>query len=56
MHAIGYELSTGTHAFQIFVANTYGIVPQENYLFNHNDWKKISNWRFGFVMTRLWGF
>lgn len=54
--SIGYELSTGTHAFQIFVANTYGIVPQENYLFNHNDWKKISNWRFGFVMTRLWGF
>ncbi len=54
--SIGYELSTGTHAFQIFVANTYGIIPQENYLYNHNDWKKISNWRFGFVMTRLWGF
>jgi hypothetical protein len=54
--AIGYEVSTGTHAFQIFISNTVGIVPQENYMYNHEDWKKISNWRFGFVMTRLWGF
>lgn len=54
--AIGYEVSTGTHAFQIFISNTVGIVPQENYVYNQEDWKKISNWRFGFVMTRLWGF
>jgi hypothetical protein len=54
--AIGYEVSTGTHAFQIFISNTDGIVPQQNYMYNQEDWKKISNWRFGFVMTRLWGF
>jgi hypothetical protein len=54
--ALGYEVSTGTHAFQIFISNTVGLVPQENYVNNQNDWKKISNWRFGFVMTRLWGF
>jgi hypothetical protein len=54
--ALGYELSTGTHVFQIFVSNTDNIVPQEIYMFNQADWKKISNWRFGFVMTRLWGF
>jgi len=54
--AIGYELSTGTHVFQIFVSNTDGIVPQEIYAFNQADWKQIKYWRFGFVMTRLWGF
>ena len=54
--ALGYELSTGTHAFQIFVSNTNGIVPQENYMFNQSEWEYIENWRFGFVMTRLWGF
>jgi len=54
--ALGYELSTGTHAFQIFVSNTDGIVPQEIYMYNQAEWEYISNWRFGFVMTRLWGF
>jgi hypothetical protein len=54
--SFGYELSTGTHVFQIFMANTDNIVPQEIYMNNQADWKKISNWRFGFVMTRLWGF
>jgi len=53
---LGYEVSTGTHVFQIFVSNTVGIVPQETYMYNQADWKKISKWRIGFVMTRLWGF
>jgi hypothetical protein len=54
--ALGYEVSTGTHAFQIFVSNTNGIVPAELYMNNQSEWEYISNWRFGFVMTRLWGF
>jgi hypothetical protein len=54
--ALGYELSTGTHAFQIFVSNTDGILPQATYLNNQSEWEYIENWRFGFVMTRLWGF
>lgn len=54
--ALGYEVSTGTHVFQIFVSNTDGIVPQYNYVYNQADWKQIKYWRFGFVMTRLWGF
>jgi hypothetical protein len=54
--ALGYEVSTGTHAFQIFVSNTDGIIPQETYMYNQSEIKYIENWRFGFVMTRLWGF
>ncbi len=54
--AFGYEVSTGTHVFQIYIANTNGIIPQENYMFNESDLKFISNWRLGFTITRLWGF
>lgn len=53
---IGYEVSTSTHAFQIFISNTSAILSQHNYMYNQADWKSIENWRFGFVMTRLWGF
>ncbi len=53
---IGYEVSTGTHAFQIFISNTNGILNQHSFMYNKSDWKNIENWRFGFVMTRLWGF
>lgn len=53
---IGYEVSTSTHAFQIFISNTNGILNQHSYMYNKSDWKNIENWRFGFVMTRLWGF
>jgi hypothetical protein len=35
--SIGYEIGTGTHAFQIFVANYSGIVAQRNLLYNTND-------------------
>ncbi len=61
--AFGYEVSTGTHVFQIFISNTSAIVQQEDYLYHTQDpvahkadLKYISNWRFGFVITRLWGF
>jgi hypothetical protein len=35
--SIGYEIGTGTHAFQIFVANYSGIINQKNLLYNTND-------------------
>jgi hypothetical protein len=35
--SIGWEKGTATHAFQLFVANYKGIVPQQNLLFNQND-------------------
>ncbi|MBS2099902.1 DUF5777 family beta-barrel protein [Carboxylicivirga linearis] len=56
MHfSIGYEVSTSTHAFQIFVSNGIGIVPQELYMFNDAEWDAKSI-RFGFNITRLWNF
>lgn len=53
--AIGIEMSTGLHAFQVFVGNYNGIVPQKNYMFNTN---KISDSQFliGFNINRLWNF
>ncbi len=53
--SIGYEVSTSTHAFQIFVTNGIGILPQELYLHNQGKWS-MENVRFGFNITRLWNF
>ena len=35
--SLGWEINTGTHAFQIFVANYSNIINQYNLLFNSND-------------------
>jgi hypothetical protein len=53
--SVGIELSTSSHAFQIFVGNYYGIVPQSNNVFNQNDYRK-GQFLIGFNMTRLWNF
>ena len=53
--SIGYEVSTGTHAFQFFVTTSAGIVPQDIVVFNRNDWTDGA-FQFGFAITRLWGF
>lgn len=52
---IGYEVSTGSHQFQIFLCLADGIINQENRVFNHN---KLSDQDFllGFNITRDWGF
>ena len=56
MHfSVGYEVSTGTHAFQIFVTNGYGILPQELYMYNDADWD-FKSLRFGFNITRIWNY
>lgn len=52
---IGYEVSTSTHSFQIFITNGIGIVPQELYMFNQGKFDK-QGIRFGFNITRLWNF
>ena len=53
--SLGIEMSTSGHAFQVFVGNYNGIVPQKNYMLNAN---KISDGKFliGFNITRLWNF
>ncbi|MEJ2594401.1 MAG: DUF5777 family beta-barrel protein [bacterium] len=51
----GYEVATASHAFQIFVTTSNGILPQDIYMYNNSDWTK-GEFRFGFNITRLWEF
>ena len=51
----GYEVSTYTHAFQIYVGTAQGIIQQDNYMYNQNDFTK-GEMMFGFTITRLWQF
>ena len=56
---IGLEIATSSHAFQIFFTNYNRIQPQENYMFNQNDFTETSDggvWLIGFNITRLWSF
>lgn len=53
----GYQVATSTHAFQIYVTTADGILAQDIYTYNLNDWTKgTSNLMFGFTITRLWSF
>ncbi len=45
--SLGWEISTATHTFQIFVANYNQILNQRNLVFSTNDWRK-SEWLVGF--------
>lgn len=51
----GYEISTSTHAFQIFAGNCSSLLPQDAMLNNPTELKG-ENFAVGFVITRLWGF
>ncbi|MFY9153306.1 MAG: DUF5777 family beta-barrel protein [Prolixibacteraceae bacterium] len=53
--AVGYEVSTGTHAFQMFISSSSSLLAQDNIMWNQNDWQN-KGWSVGFVITRLWGF
>jgi hypothetical protein len=48
--SLGWEISTATHCFQVFVANYSNIVSQYNQLFNQNDFTK-GDYLFGFNIT-----
>lgn len=50
---LGVEFSTGAHAFQIFITNYKGIVPQQNNVFNQNDFMN-GEFLIGFNISRLW--
>lgn len=53
--SLGIEVSTSSHAFQIFGTCFNSIVPQYNNMFNQNDpWDK--GFLIGFNVTRLWSF
>jgi hypothetical protein len=53
--ALGWEVATSTHAFQMYIGSAGSLVPQDNMLFNQNDWKD-GGLAVGFVITRLWNF
>ena len=57
--SFGIEVSTSTHAFQIFIATAQGILPQENMMWNNlAGSNKLSTKQLliGFNITRLWNF
>ena len=55
--SLGVEFSTSGHAFQLFLSSNKGIVPQENYRFNQNDFfKGNENFLIGFNITRNYNF
>ncbi len=53
--SLGFETTTDSHAFQVFFANYYGIVPQSNNVYNQNDYRD-GQFVIGFNITRLWAF
>jgi len=53
--AFGFEISTSTHAFQIYMGTADGIIPQDMMMYNHNDWKD-RGLAIGMTITRLWSF
>lgn len=53
--SIGWEISTSTHAFHIYMAAANGIVPSEIVMHNNNNFFN-GYILFGFNLTRLWSF
>mgnify|MGYP000423373872 CR=1 FL=1 len=51
----GYQVETSGHSIQIYFTTANGILPQDIYLNNFNDWKK-GDFMLGFTITRLWNF
>jgi hypothetical protein len=52
--ALGFDISTATHAFQIFLTNYQGIIGQQNLVYNSNNpfTKELSkNYMLGFNIT-----
>jgi len=52
---IGWEVSTSTHVFQVFLTAANGLIPQENLMYNHNN-PYNGAILLGFNITRLWTF
>lgn len=48
--SLGWEISTSTHTFQVFVANYNQIINQRNLVYNTNDFAK-GDYLFGFNIT-----
>ena len=53
--SFGFEFGTSGHAFQLFVTNYWGILPQDNYVWNKNDFFG-GDILLGFNITRIYNF
>jgi hypothetical protein len=53
--SLGFEFGTSGHAFQLYISNYKGIVPQENYMWNTNDFFG-GDFLLGFNITRIYNF
>ncbi len=53
--SLGVEFATSAHSFQIFATNYKGIVPQQNYMMNQNDFFN-GDILIGFNITRNYNF
>lgn len=53
--SFGAEVATSTHAFQIVIGTSSGLLPQEVIMYNQNDFTK-GEMSIGFLITRLWSF
>ena len=51
--SLGIELTTSSHAFQVFVGNFKSLVPQYNHMYNPNCFGN-NEILIGFNITRLW--
>lgn len=52
---IGLEIATSTHAFHVYIGSAQNIIPQENIMYNQNDFFK-GDILLGLNITRLWSF
>lgn len=53
--AIGWQIATYTHAFQIYISNAPGMLPMDNMMYNRRKFDK-DGIAIGFTITRLWNF
>ncbi|MEO8413235.1 MAG: DUF5777 family beta-barrel protein [Ginsengibacter sp.] len=53
--SFGLEMRSSGHDFEVFVGNYGSILPQNNAMFNQNDFTK-GQFLIGFNITRLWNF
>jgi hypothetical protein len=53
--SLGWEVSTSTHAFHLYLSAAQGILPSEIVMHNTNDFFN-GFILVGFNLTRLWGF
>jgi hypothetical protein len=53
--SFGLEMKSSGHDFEVFAGNYGALLPQNNNLFNQNDYTK-GQFLIGFNITRLWNF